>query len=509
MSLTVNRGSRIGLVLTGWLLLAIAILLVGALTACGGGSAPSQRVSGGGGGGGGVSGSASEFFGIHVNHLNNNPSWPVDVPVASLRMWDDQTGWAQIQTSAGPTASNFNWTNMDFWLGLAQQNGVDVLYDLSRTPSFAQCTAGDTICSLAGSASVACAYGPPTVTDPTEGGPGQCLPPSDLNADGTGTNQFWIDWVTAVAAHSKASTTAHIKYYEIWNEPSIAKSWQGTAAQLVRLTQDARCIIIGTNCSSLSTYSQTGIDPSAMITTPAYVGLTTSDPASDASFFMSQFLTQCLGGSPCGGQLVDIIAFHGYVGTDPPENFVPEFNNLTGVLSGILGGPNKLPVFNTEGSWNSVNPVTDPDQQAAWLSRYVLLQYSAGVQKFYWYSWDGGTVGLWTAASGTSKAGHTYGIMNMWLGKGTTSGVATSTGPCSAQGSIYTCNYTRSGGYQALAVWDASQTCNAGNCTTSTFDVPSKYVQYIDTTGTTTSLNGATTVNISLRPILLETGNIP
>src|SRR5258708_14422074 len=56
------------------------------------------------------------------------------------------------------------------------------------------------------------------------------------SVDGSGTNQHWIDWVTAVVTRYKGK----ISYYEIWNEPNNTAMWQGTNAQLVRLAGDAR-----------------------------------------------------------------------------------------------------------------------------------------------------------------------------------------------------------------------------------------------------------------------------
>jgi len=473
-----------------WLLLVLALSLVSVLVACGGGSATSAVQTGGGGngggggGGGGPQATPAAFFAMHVNHLADNPPWP-SVPVAGLRMWDDETSWAQTNTALGV----YDWTNLDFWVGVATSNKADILYDLARTPGWAQCANSNAACG-SGNANITCFY----ATIANEGGPGQCFPPADLNADGTGLDQHWIDWVTAVATRYKGQ----IKYYEIWNEPSIDTSWQGTTAQLVRMAQDAQCVVQDKNCSALNPYSGgKGIDPSAIMLTPAYVTVAGADLSTAFSaYFQAGGLTYA-----------DNIAFHGYVGANPPENVV---SLIGGLATTLTTDQQNKPLFNTEGSWGVHTAVTDPDEQVAWLSRYVLLQASQGIARFYWYSWDGGPVGLWSPAGGITPAGTAYGEMNTWIGPDTTGNGATFTQACSSTGSVWTCNLTRTTeNYQAQAVWDASQTCSNGSCPTTGYTAPAQFTQFRDTTGKMTSISSGATVQIGAKPILLETGNIP
>src|SRR5205807_8767396 len=66
---------------------------------------------------------------------------------------------------------------------------------------------------------------------------------SDL---GTGTDEHWIAWVAAVATHNATYKYPNqIKYYEIWNEWDAKLFWVGTKQQLVRMEQDARCVVKG------------------------------------------------------------------------------------------------------------------------------------------------------------------------------------------------------------------------------------------------------------------------
>jgi hypothetical protein len=86
---------------------------------------------------------------------------------------------------------------------------------------------------------------------------------------------------------------------------------------------------------------------------------------------------------------------------------------------------------------------------------------------------------------------------------------ATLSTACTVNANVWTCGFTRAGGYQALAVWNNAQDCLKGSCPTVPFTVPAGgYTKYRDLTGAETSITG-TTVPIGAKPILLETGTLP
>jgi polysaccharide biosynthesis protein PslG len=475
-------------------LVALALFLSG-LLACGGGSKSSTPIGGGGGGGGGGGVAVAPFFfGMHINQQSSPFPSTVGVAIAGVRLWDTHTSWATTNTGSGScitNSANCDWTDLDFRVSQALANKADILYDFARTPTWAQCLSSDTSCG-SGNTTITCAYS----VIPNEGGPGECFPPNDLHVDGSGPNQHWIDWVTAVATRYKGK----ISYYEIWNEPNIPAMWQGTPAQLVRMAGDARCIIIGDKgCNPAISYPQKGIDPAAHLVTPAY-----TNPVSD----IAAYLTTPLNGvaSILGGSLADVVAFHGYPGANPAEQVVNIYNSLNSILVGQA--LQTVPVFDTEGSWGArggVSNLSDPDQEAAFTARYLLVQQSAGIQRLYWYGWDltSGDGTLWTS-SGLTAAGVAYQQTEVWLGE------ATLTTPCSPNGTVWVCGYTRSGGYQAMVVWDASQTCSNGSCSVSNFTLPSspQFTQYQDVAGNPHTISGST-VPIGAKPILIETGKIP
>ncbi|HVN21203.1 MAG TPA: putative Ig domain-containing protein [Dongiaceae bacterium] len=424
---------------------------------------------------------SSSFFNIHVNQPTS--PWPSS-PVAGQRLWDAAVQWALINTASGV----YDWSDLDSRLSEAKTHGADVLFDLARTPAWAQC---NTTTASACVQTPGCAYESST----WGGGPGQCYWPEDLNADGTGSNQHWKDWVTAIATHSvnNGPSYARIKYYEIWNEPNQDVYWRGTVAQLVRMTNDAACIIkgVGTGCNNTNP-----IDPTAMIVTPA-----PTNGGAQINTFLDAFFS---GG---GADTVDVIAFHGYNGADPEA--------VDDTISVVQSGPivtyalTSKPLFDTEYSWGLNTPFADPDQQAGFVARGVLLHVSRGVDKLYWYAWETSGV-MWSAnavagcttpdASGvgfTCLTGLAYTQVQNW-----TVGASISQ-PCAANGTVYTCGFTKANGYKSLAVWDAAQSCSNGVCTTSQFTVPGGYVHSRDLRGNVTSIS-TKSIAVGYKPVLLE-----
>jgi hypothetical protein len=501
------------------LILTISLLVaLTGLAACAGGTAGGNFQGGGGGGGGGggnpgpncvtaVTASVapaisqvpttsagvgtitpSAFMDLHVGSPNIIPD--VSIPYGSLRLWDTGTGWSQINTASGV----FDFSPLDGFVNAAP-SGVDLLYNLARVPTWASSKPTDSSCSYDTSG---------------EGGPGQCDPPVDLNNDGTGTDQDWINWVSAVAARNASTYNNKIKYFEIWNEWNISLFWTGTPAQLVRMEQDARCVVegppSGKSCNPNSTFpSGMALDPAAKIVSPSPVGAATD--LNEVSLQLTSYFGTVVGGNN-GGTFADEIGFHGYVSTqsssDPcpvPENVNTVVDDLNNTVQSFPNEAAGKPWFDTEDSWGKApdEGFGDPDRQAAFLARDILLQRSLGVSRIYWYRWDatqtyGGA--LWTAADGITEAGTADGIVNGWLEGATLSSA------CTVSGTVWQCGFTDSGG-KALAVWDASQDCLSGTCGTTNFTVPSGYTQYVDLTGNVTSVSG-TTVPIGAKPILLE-----
>jgi Ig-like domain CHU_C associated len=421
----------------------------------------------------------SSYMGMQMNGgikgISGQQPWPV-VPFGAVRLWDADVSWSNIVATTPPTpdmctSPPYDWTKLDGWLGQIPAHGADILYTFGRVPAWASSAPNDATCGST---------------------PGSCDPPIDVNEDGSGTDQLFKNFVACLVEHSLQSAGGHIVYYELWNEMDNPPSWNGKLAQMVRMNADAIQII-------------QGHDPGAIILTPSVIV-----EGSTGRNYLQNYLAAAASFLPSIGA----IAFHGYVQMSG-EPLVPEnINTYLSETRSILAsnGLGSKPLFDTEASWGDPavsNPnFTDPDMQAGFLARMYLLQWSENVSRFYWYQWNNKRDGiLWTpdpndpSQPGTVvPAGIAYGNVYPWL-----VGTVMSQG-CTNSGSVWTCELTSTtpSGYQALAVWDAAQSCSNGNCTTSNFSLPSLYVQYRDLAGNTTSLSGQTQVPIGAKPILLE-----
>jgi hypothetical protein len=393
------------------------------------------------------------LFGLNVNvrAIQDQP-WP-EVPFGSFRFWDSATGWAQINTAK----DRYDWTQLDKWLSALKAHDVDdALYTFGRVPSFASSKPNDQ----------SCAYGP-----------SQCDPPSDLNPDGSGSDQYWKDFVTAIATHSKNSHSVRIKYWELWNEPWAPTFWTGTLAQLVRMASDAYDILHR-------------IDPDAIVLSPPL-------PLRYPRY--AQFMADYFAAG--GGKYADAIAFHGYVhgkqGVHPvAADFVTYLVELRKVLARY--GQNSKPLWDTEASWgNTENFLPDEDMQAAFLTQFYLIHWSQGVERLYWYAYNNGMIGgVWIPAAGNrsglgrmTKAGIAYGEVYNWLVG------ATMTRPCAQEGSLWTCSIAKADGGEAQIVWSPDRE--------QSYTTKPAFTRMRDVGRNANPISGP--IKVGPKPILLET----
>lgn len=314
------------------------------------------------------------FFGMSMTggEVGAEP-WPV-VPIAGIRLWDSAVAWSELNPAPGV----YDWRLLNIWLNHAQQNGVDIDYCFGRTPAWASSAPKDGYCANE---------------------PGSCDPPRDLNPDGTGTDQAFKDFVTAIVTHS----AGRIHYWELWDEFPNPSRWhwqtkgkgKATQYQLLRMAQDARQII-------------KSIDPTAVIVSQS--------GALRFTLNLQRWQDWATAGI---GQYVDVIAFHGYVQPNGIGAPIPE--TLAGLLIGYPGYPFGAtgffgflqtynltqPLWDTEGGWASnYAGLHDSDERAGFLVRFYALhlttytnsnnQTFGPVQRFEWYEYDNQIVGaLW------------------------------------------------------------------------------------------------------------------
>jgi polysaccharide biosynthesis protein PslG len=388
----------------------------------------------------------SPYFGFHVSPTTYSGGYPwPSVSIGSMRLWDTATKWADMN----PAAGTFDFSQLDSEVSkLAAENVSDTVLALGGTPHWISSNPNNQNCQ----------YVP-------ENGPGLCEPPQDLNPDGSGTDQAWKDFITALAKH----VNGRIKYFELWNEPSDPEQWHGTIAQLARMAKDASAIL-------------KSVDPQAK--------LTTGTPVANRYFTLDGWMDQFLAAGTAS--VVDIITFHGYVGENPPENLVDMILNLRATAA--AHGVSNLPLWDTEGSWGLNTDLPDIDVQAAYLARLYLLQTGEGVARFYWYRWDSAARGtLWTPAGGILKPGIAYRQVESWIA------AAKPNGSCTQTGSVWTCGFTN-----GLAVWNTSMSCANGACQTVNYTPPATYTHYLTLDGMSVPINPGAPVPIGAKPIFLQ-----
>jgi|1186.fasta_scaffold29726_1 hypothetical protein len=131
------------------------------------------------------------LFGMsaHDGVLYGTP-WPT-MTITGMRLWDSHVAWGQINTAKGV----YNWSSMDGWSSAAKSHNSTLVYTFGWTPGWASSKSNDSSCDMAN---------------------GACDPPNDLNSGGTGSDQHFIDFVTAIAKRYSSIT-----YWEMWTKRGV------------------------------------------------------------------------------------------------------------------------------------------------------------------------------------------------------------------------------------------------------------------------------------------------
>ena len=297
--------------------------------------------------------------------------------------------------------------------------------------------------------------------------------------------QYFDDFMTQLVTRYPTQ----IQIYELWSEPNVSNVYTGSFADLATLTSHAYNIIRQYN-------------PTATILSPSPTA---------APYLLSYLTTP---GAPLG---FDAVAIHGY--PNVADNDVPEalvgFKTVNIKLAMLQApGVGVKPIWDSEGSWgdSAVNAITDPNLRTAFVARSLLLHWSVGIHNMYWYGWDApnwGTLYYPPPGVGITPAATAFGVTYNWM-----IGASMPT-PCTANGgttfaAVYTCQLVRSGGYTALAVWDTNQTCANGSLFSTSY-TPPPLVRFgnSDLAGGVTSITPGQTLQIGVKPILLENMDAP
>jgi hypothetical protein len=444
---------------------------------------------------------AAMFFGFTETDTAAD-NWPT-VNYGMQRFWDSPPlQWPSLNTASGV----FNFSSLDTILAQDYSNGVvEGMYTLARTPPWASSVPSDASCNYSGSS-------------PGDGD-GECDPPSDLSSNGSGTNAMWKAWVTAIATHVNSAgytaTHAHIKYWEIWNEPDTQPFWAGSIAQLARLTEDANCIITGRGVihesgnGSATACTATAIDATAQIVMASAHAKTVALTYGQNELYCNNtsgipsYELPCPNPANAIASAVDIINFHMKPGNETgdacpspilctPESAMQWYvANVHGILQ-----PAELakPLWDGEAAYSTsgfTNAYTDADMAASFMPRFYLINWSLGISGMAWYTWD-------ELDAEPAEVQTAYQQAYNWI-----SGASLTT-PCAATGTVWSCGIVKSG-KQYVILWDTSQSCSGGSCTTGNQTVAAQWLHYQDmTTASTPIAISGHSVPVGIKPVVLS-----
>ena len=379
----------------------------------------------------------STFFGMD---LIAPKIWPA-APIGALGKGAG-TGWRYLE----PARGIYKWYGTDLYVQTAERHGIDVLYTFDGTPQWASARP----------------------EEPCDGGPIGCAaPPADI--------RDWENFVRAVATRYKG----RIKLYELWNEPTTQMEWSGSYAEMIKLASSAYLII-------------KSIDPGALVLTPA-PSARGYQPRKVTSPIQPEWMKDYLKAG--GDSFADAGSWHAYPWPDACRQMMdcagtPLLRQIDTMHSVFDHSALKdKPIYVTEGGWRTDSDLRDPDEQAAYISRWYILLASSGISRAYWHAWDDDRWGtLWDPAGGVHKAGIAYEQVQNWL----TGAIMER---CNNSADIWRCELTRPDGYRALLIWR-----NSG---AESYAAPEIYRWYRDLDGHRSRIEGP--VQIGVKPILFET----
>jgi hypothetical protein len=337
-----------------------------------------------------------EYFGLHIHRAADGTAWP-QVKFGSWRLWDANVQWHQLQ----PSPSSWNFAKLDLYVALAEINNVAILLPLGLTPAWASARPNENS-----------AYGN-----------GHAAEPASM--------ETWRIYVNTVAKRYKGK----IREYQIWNEPNDKGFFSGSTSKLVELTCEAYKIL-------------KSIDPAIIVVSPPYTG-------EQNIVKLEEFLD--LGGVQC----IDVVAYHLYVAESTPEAMQPVVVKIQQVMKRqkLIG----IPLWNTESGWHIENTdgtpygrvpmgwsLVDSDRSAAFVARAYLLASAFGVDRYYWYSWDHSSLGLYELTAKRLKPGGVaLGVVADWM-------IGNARPVCSAKLNTWSCSIINSSSTRSLVIWSTA-----------------------------------------------------
>ena len=368
---------------------AVAILAVGALalTACGGGSsetAPPAEETAAASAVVDPNAIKPTLVGMHIEGAEGG-AW-ASAPFGALRLWDNGTGWSQIELAKG----EFKWDNLEGALANAESKGMtEILYVLGTTPEWAATKINESDYPQPGAASA----------------------PANL--------EDWDSWVTAVVE----KFGDRINAYQIWNEANLKNFYNGTPKQMAEMTKRAYDIIKAN-------------DPDALVVS--------ASPSTRLASAFDRFFPEYLAELKALNWPIDVVAIHTYPdGVGDPVARGALIEKAQAALT-AAGAPD-LPLWDTELNYGLAGPgeiprteITGP-RAAGFVVRTYIDDLRYGIDRSYWYIWTLRPYDLLgiQAYAGTDAEQGFFAVDN-WV-------TGASFGGCTENAGAVTCDFSRDG----------------------------------------------------------------
>ena len=374
------------------------------------------------------------YFGMHIHRATTTTVWP-SVPFGTWRLWDSAVNWLKLQPGRGV----WEFGTLDRCLDLAQKHHVVVLLTLGRTPQWASARPDEAAGSL---------------RNPSPGG---AAPPRNLSD--------WQNYVRTLATRYKG----RIEAYEIWNEPNLKNFYSGSPEEMIALAREAYSII-------------KQVDPASLVVSPSAVGPT-------GAAWLDRYFE--LGGA----KYADVIGYHFYSGAAEPEAMLVRIHEVQGVMA--RHSVNK-PLWDTENGCCFPVPKSfkSEREKSAYVARAYVLDWAAGVRRFYWYAWDNQELSIPFTESDDAHArpaALAYAEVQRWI-------VGARMRSCvqDRQGT-WISELSTPSGHRAWILWNPGSRVE--------FDLPKEWrvrsLRQLDQEKR--NLDGAAKVDIDFSPVLLET----
>lgn len=389
----------------------------------------------------------ANLFGMHMHRvattgvyssdsqIRDLTPWP-SVPFASWRLISAYVEWFHLE----PEKGKWDFEILDKSLELAEKHNVEILLPLGLTPRWA-------------------ASEPPQERSGYPYGWWTTTPPKNI--------EDWRNYVRTVAERYKG----RIHYYELWNEANWEKFYTGSIEKMLELSREAYQIL-------------KEVDPTITVVSPSAANLAFMD--NKGLQWLDEYLAKG------GGDYADAIGYHFYINVNPPEKFVPVIRQAREIMAKY--GQDEKELWNTEAGWPGSSSSRSDEEVAGFVARAYIMNWDAGVSRFYWYSWDnrGTTVPMVEEDRTTlTQAAIAYRETYKWL-------VGSRMSPCQSNSqNTWICQLTRDRRYQGWIVWNPDGKLR--------FNVPDRWrvKQIRDLAGTQRDLSG-NSIEIGPSPLLLE-----